>query len=453
VRDLDLRKSFVAVLWAAATLALLGYVRRFGSSVPIWDDARFIAAFSSGDSLLPGAVFEQTTAHRIPLLRVAMNAAQRVTGDAFRAVPYATVLLISLATVLVVVALWRRRGRAEYTDAAIPLALLSLGPAVSIVRSVLLTGGLFAVGTMGAVGVLLRKRGEPARLRSIALVAACALLALTGSWGVIVVSPLLLALLGRGLWRRLRERAGSMVPDDGPVALAVYALTLVYCLWTVVAFRSPDGHALAAAPLDIGRTALQALGQALGPAGAAGWTETGFGSLPVPVPSLLCAALLVTTLVLLARPPRRLPGAARLRLGLFALTAGLALLAGAIGVGRAALGERFGLQNHYALFFSALVPLAYVTADVTLRTRSRRAAQMCLFALVGGLYLFNAQIAFRQGKERVARMDALHADVRSGAAIEEYAADHAPFLHADAALVTRMLRELQAAGLPPFDGR
>ncbi|MGH7215298.1 MAG: hypothetical protein ACREIT_11095, partial [Tepidisphaeraceae bacterium] len=185
------RRRLVGVLvwacWAIMTAAALGYVARYGTNVPSWDDWDMVPTMTGHQPVTSGWLWSQHNEHRVPVPRLLMLALFRVLGNDFRVLMVANVAMMSgLAAALMVVARRLRGGRANLTDAFFPLLLLNwaqglnfvwgwqvefyvstllagvvlllvatMGPRLTVARAALITGVLWLLMMCGAHGVVL----------------------------------------------------------------------------------------------------------------------------------------------------------------------------------------------------------------------------------------------------------------------------------------------------------
>ncbi len=96
---------FVRMVWLGLTLALIAYVVRYGPSIPWQDDWSLIPPLTGVKPVTVRWLWEQMNEHRLPLVKLVLVAAGKVTrGDARVGMLIVALLLAGLALAMIVVA-------------------------------------------------------------------------------------------------------------------------------------------------------------------------------------------------------------------------------------------------------------------------------------------------------------------------------------------------------------
>ncbi len=77
------RRGFVGLLWVILLIADLALVVRFGPDVPRWDDFDVVPVLTGDAALSAGWLWSQHNEHRVPLPRLVLLAAYRLSGPGF----------------------------------------------------------------------------------------------------------------------------------------------------------------------------------------------------------------------------------------------------------------------------------------------------------------------------------------------------------------------------------
>ena len=91
-------RAFVWIIWLVLVIAGLGFVLRFGPQVPIGDDYAIVSTLTGDRPITLGWLWSLHNEHRLPLHRLVLLSAYRVSGNDFRAGMVATVIALGLAS-------------------------------------------------------------------------------------------------------------------------------------------------------------------------------------------------------------------------------------------------------------------------------------------------------------------------------------------------------------------
>lgn len=391
----------VTAVWAVLSLAAVGFVLACGPNAPTIDEWEFVAVLVGNAPAGPW-LWDQHNEHRLPLSKLVFLTQFRLTHD-FRSGMLLQVAALSVLALGLMRFAARLRGRPDWADAFFPISLLHLGHWENFLLGYQICFALFTVLVAGLVVVVLRTRPETAFRSGFLAGVLVILAALSGGFGLPVVLPVAgwLVYLAVILWRsRKRRRA---------VALVVLAgLALGYVGLFFASYQPPPHHPPPSRdPLAIAMVTGEVLAMALGIGCSGIWWAVLAGEV----------ALGVATIALLVRQgkdPTERPASA----GLVAVVAGVAGLALAIGIGRAAFGSEMGLWSRYSLLTWPLLGAAYLAWVKAGRGREPAGlvkwipAGLCVAAAL--VFPTNMGSGLLAGAEIVARTTALEADVQAG---------------------------------------
>jgi hypothetical protein len=272
--------------WAAALLAALLFVWRFGSNVPSWDDWDMIPVLTHRQPVTWDWLWSQHNEHRVPVPRLVFLGLDRLFGVDMRVTMYFDVLLMAAVAAAMVTSAARLRGRASAADAFFPIALLSLGQAANLLWGWQLQFFASVVIACVALLAIVRAGATLSPTRAALMVGLCTLLLpLCGANGLAMVPalaawPLALAILPEA-WTGAKGARGNR--GLLAVGLLAFALTAIYLHhWHRVPY-----HPRSQSVLQTLRTALKALTIGLGPATRDVWPLSGLLTLGVMVASAL----------------------------------------------------------------------------------------------------------------------------------------------------------------------
>lgn len=211
---------FVWGTWALMLLAALGYVAFFMTDIPFGDDWHLTPALTKSVPLTSW-LMEWNSEHRLPLSRLVMKAALKLSGNDFRAGVALNVLGLGTLAALLLLAARALRGGTGYADAFFPLLLLNWGHYESFVQNYYVVNVL-PVFLACVVLLVIALHGTRLTLGAAILSAVCvALLPLCGGPGLIYL-PAFAAWFGYLGVRRWRSADPSARRD----ALTLFALSL-----------------------------------------------------------------------------------------------------------------------------------------------------------------------------------------------------------------------------------
>lgn len=430
----------VWLLWALTLASLLGAIARDGRNIPFEEDWLLVGPMTGHEPNLPAWLWSQNSEHRLPLPRLVNLAILRTTGDFRWTMVFDTLAVGAVAAAMILLARRLRGGRTSLADAFFPLLLLHLGHWDNLLWAWQIQ---FVLPTMLACVLLLVIVARPAPpagwaagLGGLALIG----LPLSGANGLLF-APTLTAWLAYAAWEGRRDPATARGAGVWLPAAAV-ALALVLCVAYFVGYEaSPWNQASPGIGATLATTGkLLALG--LGPAAAKGWILCGAAAVAV---FLISLALLVIAY----REDRD----ERLRiLGLLAFFAAAALLALAIGWGRAGRAAETGrMSPRYVLLAVPGLCAAYFTALLYAPGWTRRAIPVALATGLALLFPLNTWMGLERRDWFEAGFGAFEHDLQAGASKEDLARRHHEFmLHWDEALMVTSLQQLHDAGIGAF---
>ena len=427
-------------IWAGMTLAALGFVGRYGFTVPFMDEWEWMPQASGAEPVTPAWLWSQHAEHRMVLPRLIYLGLGRLTGFNFRAGAIYNVLLLSGLSAVLMLTAKRLRGRASLCDAFFPLALLHWAQFINIawgfqlnfVTSVVLSGLLLPA---------IMRAGARLSLGAAAAATLCLLgLGLCGGFGMPFLPPIALWIASAGLFR-LRE-AAPRARWEGLVLLVLAALPALLTAAVFYGLKRPWPSSPGLWPSL--RTSLQVLASSMGPAAREAWPVSGVLTLV-----MVAGTLWLTVQTLLRRSPMRWTA-----WGGICYLGGVAILAAGIGFGRAFVGAEAGFTDRYMTLTIPLLLVCYLLWETTGAlplARFQPSVRRACFALLCALVFVNAHKGLRWGADAKSLDAAITADMRRGLPIEALAVrylDHTDF--SDVPTFSGRLNLLRQAGLGPY---
>jgi hypothetical protein len=430
--------AFVGGVWAAMLVAALAFVGRYGPRVPLWDDYDVVPVLTGAEPLTAGWLWSQHNEHRVPLPRLVLLGAYRLSGSDFRAGMVVNVMALGALALGLIAVARARRGGTRYADAFFPLVLLHEGHHANLLWSWQVQF-ILSTALAGAILALIVGRGSRPGPGTAALVGTClALLPLCGANGLAFVPALALWLGGLSVAAaRSGERHGRRN------ALRILGLTAPALVVMVLYFRGFQGarhHPSAAGVWEALRTGLQFLSLGFGPSAALLWPGSGLAVL-----GLLLLSALRLVRVWGWRPEERVRAS-----GLLAFLGAMGCLALGLGWGRAGSGELAGFADRYVTLAVPTLCAVYFVWDLYGPAVLRHLVPMVLFVAMCVLLWPNTQAGLDHGREAAAQDAAFARDLRAGVPAFLLIKRYTPWLHPSQDALTELLPMLHRAGIGPF---
>jgi hypothetical protein len=239
------------------------------------------------------------------------------------------------------------RGSSRMTDALLPLSILNVAQAGSLMNGLtmaLVLSSLLAIALILAAGA---GRWRDGRAMALIFGLALVLLPLTGGGGLAMTPPLGLWLVGyiaRGWWSGRVPGAATRAISLGLLATAS-AIVLLY----LHGYTRPPHNPLPPSPTLVASTMLRYLSLAIYPGMSGYWWPAG----------LIVSALVTATLLLLTSVVYRTPAERPRALGLIAVILSMLCVAAAVGFSRAGFGPNAGLASRYVTLAVPLLCVLY----------------------------------------------------------------------------------------------
>jgi hypothetical protein len=441
---------FVWGTLAIMTAIALGCIVRYGRNIPLAEDWLLVPPMTGHEPNLASWLWAQNNEHRLPLPRLILLGVLGLTRD-FRAGMVLNVLsLAGLSAAMIFTARYLRGDATRASDAFFPLALLHLGDWENLVWGWQFQFVSSAVLICAVMLCIARQRGAPTLRQAIVAAVSLVLLPLTGASGLVFAIALAPWAAWVGLTQLRAARAAHESSVRGPMligsAFAAPLLVAVYFIGYVTPWWNPPNPGR----LQTLKTTLRFLALAWGAAARSAWT----------LAIVAIVIVLAATSWMLIRAFVRAAGAERQRaFGLLSFAGGCAVLALAIGWGRAATDMVSGMPMRYVLFAVPTLCAAYFIWELYAPSATGRWLQSALCVAMLALLPWNTREGFGlPGRYDigwrgwyVTGMNAVERDIDSGVPRLEMASRHREFLmHWDEAKLAAGMRMLHDAHIGPF---
>lgn len=431
---------FVWLVWAVTLASTLVAIARHGRNIPFEEDWLMVGPMTGHEPDLLRWLWTQNSEHRLPLPRLVNLGLLRATGDFRSTMVFDALALAAVAAAMILVARALRGARTSMADAFFPLLLLHLGHWDNLVWGWQIQFVLPTVLVCILLLIIVARPMLPAHGATVAGALALIGLPLSGANGLVLTPPLAGWFVYVAWTARQEPDRERWVRSWLPAGAALLACLL--CAAYFIGFQSSPWNA----PNPGLRATLETSGKFLalgvGPAAAKAWLLFG----------VVVSLILLTSLGTLATARRWWEDERIRKVGLVAFFVAIAVLALAVGWGRAGRAAETGRMSiRYVLLAAPSLCAAYFTLLLFGKEWMRRAGPTALAVLLALLFPFNTLVGLERRDWFGAGMTAFERDLASGASAALLARRHHAFmLHWDESLMVVSLRRLHDAGIGAF---
>ncbi len=381
----------VWAVWGAMTAATILFIRQYARNIPYMDDFALVPLITGHDPVSLQWIWSQHNEHRPAISRLILVGLHRFIATDFRVGMYFNAGLLSAAAASTLLLVRRLRGSFSITDIVLPLSILNLGQAetllISFAMNLMLTAWISCELIVTAATANRRFGWQLALKFGLFLV----LLPLCGGSGAgYAPSARNVAccnyLLACGLW------SGR---DPGVAAQAIGLWLLTACSVVValylIGYTSPAHRGPPPSLTAVATTTLEYLSLVVCADAPNYWRLAGLAVV------LLVGATLLRLVVVVLQHPEESPSA----LGLFALILSMLSAAAAVGLSRSYFGAVGGRASRYVTIAAPLLCAVYVAWLAHGPSSAQRVVHIVLLALVCLAMPANIKFGLRFGEDRL----------------------------------------------------
>jgi hypothetical protein len=373
-------------IWAAMTLAMVVLVRQYNRNMPFQDDFVLTAVMTGHEPISLQWVWAQHNEHRPVISRLILAALARTISNDFRVGKYFNVGLLSAAAASMLLLARQLRGFTSVTDAVLPLAILNLAQAESLMIAFAMNLVLTTVFSVSVINTTLLADRRPAWSTTLRFGMLIVVLPLCGGSGLVMLPPLVLWMIGYvcfAWWSRREHGGASRAIGVGLLMICAGVVSLYLGDYDKPSYHPPAPSLRAAAS-----TALEFLSTAVcSDLGEMWWVA---GSLLL----LVVAFTILRLVVVAARTPTDRPAA----FGLVAFVVAMLAMTAAIGASRSGLGPRTALAGRYVTLTAPLLCALYVAWLAYGTGRARSATHVGILLTVCLMFPANTQFGLRYAR-------------------------------------------------------
>jgi hypothetical protein len=302
--------------------------------------------------------------------RLILVGLSRFVANDFRAPRYANVLLLSAMAAAMLIQARRLRGSARAIDAVLPLAILNVAQAetlmIGFAMNLILTS-LLAIALIVLVG---RANQSSSMATAAGFGLGLVLLSLTGGGGLAMLPPLVLWLAGYAAWGWWSGKRLGLATRA--IGLGLLAASSAIAVLYLRGYIRPAHHPLPPSVWAVAASTLRYLSLAVYPQLSSYWWPAG----------LIVVVLVSATLGLLASASARSPMERPRALGLVAIILAMLTVAAMVGVSRAGFGPGATLASRYVTLTFPLFCVLYIAWLTYGNARARLAVHLLLLVLI-----------------------------------------------------------------------
>jgi hypothetical protein len=429
----------VWAVWGTFTVTAILYVRDYSRNIPYVDDFSLVPVMSGREPLTLHWLWAQHNEHRPVVSRLIIVGLHRVFGFDFRSPQYLNALLLSGVAALMITHFRRLRGRSSVFDIAVPLSLLNIGQAETLMIGFALN--LVLTSAISCYLIKLTSNLDSLRgWRPILKFGVCLLLLpLCGGSGLVMLPPLL-------LWLAYSCTCSDMGQDSfqanvvRAIGLGLFAACLVVVTLYFWGYNHPPHHPMPASWQRAGSTLLWYLSMAVWPNMVdhrcfAGW---------------IAAVLVAATLGRLGwigwrQSNERLSAVAMMSVVVAMLCAALA-----VAVARAFIEPETDRASRYITTTSPLFCAIYGAWLVHGSARARRLVHFVMLAFIVSAIPANLKYGHAFGNARQGVFREVERTMRANSPVALAVSKAWPNLHADRKVIEDSFKQLRRARVGQF---
>jgi hypothetical protein len=428
----------VWAVWGAMTAATILFIRQYARNIPYMDDFALVPLITGHDPVSLQWIWSQHNEHRPAISRLILVGLHRFIANDFRVGMYFNAGLLSAAAASTLLLVRRLRGSFSITDIVLPLSILNLGQAetllISFAMNLMLTAWISCELIATAASANDRLGWRLALKFGLFLV----LLPLCGGSGLVMLPPLAMWLAGYsacGLW------SGR---DPGVAARAIGLWLLTACSVVVglylIGYTSPAHRGPPPSLTAVATTTLEYLSLVVCADAPNYWRLAGLTVV------LLVGATLLRLVVVVLQHPEESPSA----LGLIALILSMLSAAAAVGLSRSYFGAVGGRASRYVTIAAPLLCAVYVAWLAHGPSLAQRVVHNVLLALVCLAMPANIKFGLRFGEDRLSAYRSVERSLKARAHRSVLMRKACPALFPDPEIAYKCFKMLKDARVGDF---
>jgi hypothetical protein len=356
--------------WAALTAATVFFVQHYSRNIPYMDDFMLIPVMTGHEPISLRWLWSQHNEHRPVVSRLIMAGLFRFISPDFRLGLYFNAGLLSAAAASMLVLARKLRGRTRFTDVVLPLSILNIGQAETLLISFAMNLMLTAWISWELIRLASTREPRLDLWLTLKLGLFSVLLPLCGGSGLVMLPPILIWLACQSIW-------GHTGVQNVPASVRALGMGLLLVCLAVTAgyvldYRMPPNHRSSPSLAAAAKTTVEYLSLVVSPNDSRYWRPAG----------LAVVVLVVATLARLALVGLRRADERPRALALAAVIVAMLIAAVAVGFSRSFMGPKFGLSSRYVTTSAPLLSVLYIAWLIFGPHRARRFVHGVLLTLV-----------------------------------------------------------------------
>jgi hypothetical protein len=432
----------VWAVWGVMTAATILFIRHYSRNIPFGDDFTLVPVMTGHEPLSLRWLWSQHNEHRPLVSRLIMVGLFRFISSDFRVGMYANAALMSATAASMLVLLRRLRGHTSLVDVVLPLSILNIGQA----ETLLIGFAMNLVLTSWISCELIRlASAKGTRLEwpfTLNLGLLLVLLPLCGGSGLIMLPPLLFWLACDTIWGRTREEDSGRAKVARSIGIGLLVVCLAVVALYMMSYRSAAHIPRPTSLTAVSSTLLEYFSLVVWPNFDAPiyWRVAG----------LTAVFLVAATLVRLGWVGWRQSDERPRAFAMVAVILAMICAAVAVGLFRAGLGPGLGRSSRYVTTTAPLFCCVYVSWLVYGPARARRLIHLAMILMV--ILAVPANIRFGRwlGERQRAIYVKIERGMRAHSPISVAVKKSWPALHTEQKMIDESFKMLKKARVGRF---
>jgi len=414
-RDI-VKKIFVRFAWLFMIAIALVSILKFGRNIPLAEDWLFVSPITGNESDIPMWFWEQNNEHRIPLPKLILFSSIKLFNNDFRAGMYLNLFFLSIISLLMIFTAQKLRGgKAAFSDAFFPIAIMHIGHWPNIVWGWQFSFVLAMAIVSTALVIIIRNEIitsiVAARIFAICLVA----LPLCGANGLLFVpffaTWLIYIVFFSPQKREISKKNKTYLMSSTIVSIILFG---VYFL----GYESPTWNLPNPGVVETLKTSAIFLSMGFGPVAMESWI--GFSIFTISLSTLVC--FIVFNMFIKSRDQEKIRAA-----GICIFFIAMVVFALAIGYGRAGTVPEKGMPLRYALLSVPLLLIIYFIWELY-KSRLGKFIDTLLFIIMLLVIPLNMKAGLTWGRWYSNGMNKVEKDLNEGIPFSKMSVKYKDFL-------------------------
>jgi hypothetical protein len=430
----------VWAVWGVMTAATILFIRNYSRNIPYMDDLTLVPIMTGHEPVSLRWLWSQHNEHRPVVSRLILVGLYRFISCDFRLGPYFNAALLAGAAASMIVLVRRLRGHTSWFDVALPLAILNIGQAETLLLGLAMALMLTSWITCELIRLASAENSHLGWSLTLKLGLLLVLLPLCGAGGLIMLPPLLLWLACATSWAYRREGDPARAKAARWIGVGLFVVCVAVAALYMLGYERPANHPAPTSFAAVLSTLLACLSLVVWPILYDHWRVAGW----------FVVFLVAATLARLCWVARRQPDERPRVLAMVAVILAILCSAAAVGVGRAFMGPEGGRVSRYVTTTAPLFCALYVAWLDYGSARARRFVHVALLSLIVAALPANFRFGLEYGNARRTVYTRLERGMKAHSSISAVVKKAWPYLYPNKEVIEVSFKMLKEAHVGRF---